>query len=197
LPEPSISGILLKSAALMKPTREQFEQMVLEQLDVLYRVALRLTHKSDQADDLVQEACYRAIRSWESFDLQTGGIRPWLIRILRNTFLSRLERETRQPVATDDVILENALVASNSLPQGNFAAISEQMDQELVRALDRLPEEYRTVMVLWALEEFSYQEIADALEIPLGTVMSRLHRARARLAEQLEGYAKREGIQRE
>jgi RNA polymerase sigma-70 factor, ECF subfamily len=181
----------------MKVSENEFERLVLEQLDVLYRVALRLSHRPDQADDLVQETCYRAIRSRDSFDLQTGGIRPWLVRILRNTFLTRIERERHQPALASDETLEGASIAPPPMPRGNLAALSEHMDQELVRALDALPEEYRSVMVLWALEDFSYQEIAEALEIPIGTVMSRLHRARAKLTHQLEEYAKREGIRRE
>lgn len=181
----------------MKLSRDEFEPKVLEQLDVLYRVALRLSRRPDQAEDLVQETCFRAIRSYESFDLQTGSMRPWLIRILRNTFLSKLEREKRQPAATDDLTLELASQAPQPIATGDFTSLSEGMDQELVRAMDTLPEEYRTVMVLWALEEFSYQEISEALEIPMGTVMSRLHRARGKLAQQLKEYARREGILRE
>jgi RNA polymerase sigma-70 factor (ECF subfamily) len=182
----------------MKVSREEFEQLAVEQLDTLYRLALRLTGKQADAEDLVQEAYYRAIRSWESFDLQQAGIRPWLVRILRNTFLTKAQRESRQPNAIDSEILE--ATAGSALPPDArpwSPELAEGMDEELVHAMESLPEEYRTTMVLWALEDFSYQEIAQALEIPIGTVMSRLHRARAKLAEKLAAYARREGIQRE
>lgn len=181
----------------MKPARDEFERLVLEQLDLLYRIGLRLTHRPEQAEDLVQEACYRAIRSRDHFDLQAGTIRPWLVRILRNTFLTRLARESRQPASADGQTLEFVAQVPETSPPGDFAHLAQHMDQELVRALDMLPEEYRTVMLLWAIEDFSYQEIADALEIPIGTVMSRLYRARTKLTQQLQEYARSEGILRE
>ncbi len=182
----------------MKIPRDQFEKLVLDQLDTLYRVALRLSHRHELAEDLVQDTCFRALRAYESFDMQPVGIRPWLIRILRNLFLTRVQREAKQPASRDQELLETA----PDRPPGHTAApwspqLAQSMDQELVAAMDRLPEQYRTVLVLWALEDFSYQEIADSLEIPIGTVMSRLFRARARLAADLQDYAKREGIKRE
>jgi RNA polymerase sigma-70 factor (ECF subfamily) len=182
----------------MQTNREEFERLVLEQLDFLYRVALRLARDSHQAEDLVQEACFRAIRSRESFQMSPGGIRPWLVQILRNAFLTRAGRESRQPRLAEDEALEAAAGPANDTAQSDFRLpVSEYMDQELARAVQTLPEEYRTVLMLWALEDFSYQEIADALKIPIGTVMSRLHRARAKLTEQLKDFAKREGIRRE
>lgn len=180
----------------MALSKDEFRQLIIEQLDTLYRVALRLTRNPDDAQDLVQEACYRAMRSQHTFKLTPGGMRPWLVRILRNSFLTKVGREIRQP----DAIPSENLELAPEKPSGagivppNF---TDYMDQELVRALDALPEEYRTVLVLWALEEFSYQEIADSLEIPIGTVMSRLYRARAKLTEALKEYARREGITRE
>ena len=177
----------------MKLPRDEFERLVLEQLDTLYRIALRLTRNPHRAHDLVQEACYRAIRSSETFDMPPAGMRPWLVRILRNTFLTGIQHESRQPEAASDQSLDLLSLGRNENPLLKLE-LSEQMDQELVRAMDGLPEEYRTVLVLWALEDFSYQEIADSLQIPMGTVMSRLHRARGRLARQLRAYALREGI---
>ena len=171
--------------------------MVLEQLDFLYRVALKLARDSHQAEDLVQEACFRAIRSRESFQMSPGGIRPWLVQILRNAFLTRATRESRQPRPAEDEALENAAGPVVDTPSDLNFKISEHMDQEVAKAVQALPEEYRTVLMLWALEDFSYQEIAQALNIPIGTVMSRLHRARSRLTKQLQDYAKREGIRRE
>ncbi len=180
----------------MAISQDQFRDLILEQLDTLYRVALRLTRNTDDAEDLVQEACYRAMRSEDTFKLTPSGIRPWLVRILRNTFLTRVARESKQPQATPTEALEMTPDAPS--PGAEIPAnYTEYMDQELVRAMDALPEEYRTVLVLWALEDFTYQEIADALEIPIGTVMSRLFRARARLTEALKEYAKRERIARE
>jgi RNA polymerase sigma-70 factor (ECF subfamily) len=179
----------------MKLERSQFEALALEHLDMLYRVARRMTRDTHLAEDLVQETYLRAFRSAGEFDLQAFGIRPWLIRILHNLHVSRGQRERRQPAALDEDQLVDAASASGEGPQP--ASTWDGMDQQLKRAFETLPEEYRTVMQLWAIEELSYKEIADALEIPLGTVMSRLHRARQRLSEQLKDFAVREGIIRE
>jgi RNA polymerase sigma-70 factor (ECF subfamily) len=182
----------------MKIPRDQFEKLASEQLDTLYRLALRLSGRVSEAEDLVQETYFRALRSHDSFDLQETGIRPWLVRILRNLFLTRVQREARQPASREQDILE----ATPDRPPANVAgpwsaALAQGMDEELVQAIEHLPEQYRTVMLLWALEDFSYQEIAEAMEIPIGTVMSRLHRARARLATRLQEYARSKGISRE
>src|SRR5829696_7383883 len=91
----------------MKPSSEQFEALALDQLDTLYRVANRLTRSPERAGDLVQETYLRAFRSREGFDLQEHGMRPWLLRILRNLHLSRAEREKRQPVAVDGEALDS------------------------------------------------------------------------------------------
>lgn len=179
----------------MKLERKQFEALALEHLDMLYRVAKRMTRDSHRAEDLVQETYLRAFRSAAEFDLQSFGIRPWLIRILHNLHVSKGQRERRQPVLIDDDQLVDSASTSGSGPQPS--STWDGMDQQLKRAFETLPEEYRTVMQLWAIEELSYKEISDALEIPLGTVMSRLHRARQRLSEQLKDFAVREGIIRE
>jgi RNA polymerase sigma-70 factor (ECF subfamily) len=177
----------------MKLSREQFEALALEQLDTLYRIAKRMTRDPHRAEDLVQETFVRALRSANDFQLQDFGIRPWLIRIMHNLNVSKGQREKRQPAAVEDEHLESAAVTNDPLPASTW----EGMDQQLKRAFDALPDEYQTAMHLWAIEELSYKEIADALEIPLGTVMSRLHRGRQRLSEQLKDFAVREGIIRE
>lgn len=182
----------------MKIAREQLETLILEQLDLLYRAALRLCRNAADAEDLVQETCVRALRAGERFDLQAAGIRPWLLRILRNLFLTRLQQSGRRGTPSGQDSLEFLPQRPATNQSGPWSSeIAQQLDGELARAVQALPEEYRSVLTLWALEDFSYAEIAEALEIPMGTVMSRLHRARARLAQQLEDYARREGIRRE
>jgi RNA polymerase sigma-70 factor (ECF subfamily) len=177
----------------MKIDRQQFEALALEHLDMLYRVARRMTRDVHRAEDLVQETFVRAFRSADDFDLQAYGIRPWLLRILHNLHVTKGQRERRQPSAIEDEQLETSALAPESSPGSTW----DGMDQQLKRAFESLPDEYQTVMQLWAIEELSYKEIADALDVPLGTVMSRLHRARQRLSEQLKDYATREGIIRE
>jgi len=177
----------------MKLDRSQFEVLAMEHLDLLHRLAKRMARDAHRAEDLVQETYLRAFRSADDFELQSYGIRPWLIRILHNLNVSGGQKDRRRPVSMADEHLETAAVAPEAMPMANW----EGMDQQLKRAFDALPEEYQVVMHLWAIEELSYKEIADSLDVPLGTVMSRLHRARARLSEQLKDYAKREGIIRE
>lgn len=176
----------------VKLTRPQFEELALEQMDLLYRLARKLTRDAQRADDLVQETYLRAINAWASFDLQQFGIRPWLVRILHNLHVTLGQRESRAPIAVDDGRLD-APDATAPVQTFDF----QQVDQELVTALDNLPDEYRSVLMLWAVDEFSYQEIAHALDIPLGTVMSRLHRARKRVTEELSEYARERRLIRE
>jgi RNA polymerase sigma-70 factor (ECF subfamily) len=181
----------------LKPSREQFEHLALEQLDLLYRIARRLTRDPVTAEDLVQETYMRALRARDSFDLQAHGIRPWLLRIMHNVHVSRSEREGRQPSAVEDAQLADHAARSVRATEPFDISTFQGMDQQLVKAIESLAPEYQVVLILWAVEEFSYKEIAEAVEIPIGTVMSRLHRARQRLSEQLREYAIREGIIRE
>jgi RNA polymerase sigma-70 factor (ECF subfamily) len=181
----------------LKPTAEQFEKLALEQLDLLYRIARRLTRNPTLAEDLVQETYVRALRARETFDLQAHGIRPWLLRIMHNVHVSRSEREGRQPSAVEDEQLEAAAGQHSRAAEPFDISTFQGMDQQLVKAIESLTEEYQVVLILWAVEELSYKEIAEAVGIPIGTVMSRLHRARQRLSEQLRAYAIREGIIRE
>jgi RNA polymerase sigma-70 factor (ECF subfamily) len=171
----------------------QFDQLALEQLDAMYRMARRLTRDPNKAEDLVQETFARALRSRDSFSLQEFGIKPWLLRIMYNLHLNRADREKKQPASAGDEALDLASsTAGDNLPidPSSFQA----MDEQLVNALEDLPEDYRTVMLLWAVEELSYKEIAAALDVPLGTVMSRLHRARQRLMVLLKDYATQQRI---
>jgi len=175
----------------MSLSAAQFESLAMEQMEVLYRVARRMARDAHAAEDLVQETYLRAFRSAESFQLDVAyGIRPWLIRIMYNLNVTRGQREMRQPKAMADEHLDAASIATPP-PSAQWL---EGMDDKLKRAFDGLGEEYRTVLHLWAIEEFSYKEIADSLGVPIGTVMSRLHRARSKLSEQLKEYAENEGM---
>jgi len=180
----------------MKLSPPEFEKLALEQIDMLYRIARRLTRDPGRAEDLVQETYLRALRGRDKFDLQQYGIRPWLLRIMHNLHVTRSEREAHQPASMEDEHLDTqALAPIDSLPLD--PASFEGMDEHLVKAIHQLPPEYQTVLILWAVDELAYKEIADALGVPIGTVMSRLHRARQKLSEQLRDYAIKEGIIRE
>ena len=109
----------------MKLPLDQFEKLALEQLDLLYRVARRLTHQADQAADLVQETFLRALRAHETFDLQEHGIRPWLVRIMQNLHFSRSAREKRQPISLETLPLEEARSGGSA---DSFASGSDKWD---------------------------------------------------------------------
>ena len=183
----------------MKLTRQQFEDQAVAEVDALHRLARRLTRDATRADDLVQETFARALKSWTKFEPQAFGIKPWLLRMMYNLHLNRADRERRQPVAMADEALaavpDDGADLTSELPidPADFQA----MDQELVRAIEGLPTDARVVLLLWAVEGFSYKEIAETTGVPIGTVMSRLHRARQRLAAELRPYAEAEGIVRE
>lgn len=176
--------------------RADFEKLALEQLDLLYRVARRLTRTGDEAADLVQETFLRALKGFHTFNLEPHGIRPWLVRVMQNLHFSRFTREKRQPVSLDALPLD---VTRDLHPELDMAAFEhrEGMDERLAGALEELPQDYQTVLLLWAVEDFSYKEIAESLEIPIGTVMSRLHRARQKLADALRSFATDERLIRE
>lgn len=152
---------------------------------MLYRIARRLTRNPDRAQDLVQETYVRALRAKEGFQLESFGMRPWLVRILQNLHFSKGARESRELASLEDAQLE--LAATSNAPPWSGDGF-DGMDQRLVHALEELPDDYKTVLLLWSLDELSYKEIAEACDIPIGTVMSRLHRARSRLAERLKDY---------
>jgi RNA polymerase sigma-70 factor (ECF subfamily) len=181
----------------MKLPREQFEALALEQLDLLYRVARRLTRDGNEAGDLVQDTFLRALKAYQTFDLQEHGIRPWLLRIMQNLHFSRATREKRQPVSTETAALESGRREGTADPYAFQPAGWDGMDERLARALQELPSDYQTVMLLWAVEDLSYKEIAESMDIPIGTVMSRLYRARQRLGELLHDFAVEERVIRE
>jgi RNA polymerase sigma-70 factor (ECF subfamily) len=197
-PAAAISRTLSKKLAMTSEGSEQFEKLALDQMDTLYRVARRLTRDPERANDLVQETYLRAFRAKESFELKDYGIRPWLLRIMQNLHFSRSDRERRQPVAVEDASLEAAdLDAMPEQPGVPLPINIEDLDDRLVKALDALPVDYQIVLLMWAVDDLTYKEIAHTLDIPIGTVMSRLHRARQKLGEQLRDYARSEGVIRE
>jgi RNA polymerase sigma factor (sigma-70 family) len=160
-----------------------FEQAVLPHLDAAYNLARWLTRNDHDAEDVAQEACLRAMRFFDGF--RGGSVRPWLLTIVRNTYLTWLQKSKVKEMAP----LENDVESDASNPE---ELLIERVDgQSLRQALDALPAEYREVIVLRELEELSYKEIAEIAGIPIGTVMSRLARARRRLQESvLQGSGK-------
>jgi RNA polymerase sigma-70 factor (ECF subfamily) len=170
----------------MNLSHDDFSALALAELDAVDRVARSLTRNSAEADDLVQETYLRALRAREQFQLKSWGIRPWLLRILHNTYVNRAKRERRGPMAMESEVLESAAIspppAPPPAPPGSFD------DDELKAAMDQLSPDLRTILILWAVDELSYKEMADVLDVPIGTVMSRIHRARQRLYDLMPGH---------
>ena len=167
----------------MKISEEEFLRLALAQMDAVDRMARSLTRNRTEADDLVQETFLRAFKARETFDLKAFGIGPWMLRILHNLYISRVRREQKQPKAVEAYELEDAAGGSSDpIPS------LELTDDRLEAALEQLTPDLRSILILWAVDELSYKEIAAVLEVPIGTVMSRLHRARRRLGQLLADH---------
>lgn len=170
---------------------QQFRALALAELPVVYRLAMHLARNAPDADDLVQETYARALKSQDTFKMGETGVRPWLLKILHNIFLTKIKRSRLEPVATDfsndlaEKRDEDASLSAQALADLDW----EQIDERLKRAIQELPETYRTVFLLSSVEGLKYREVADVLEMPIGTVMSRLYRARTMLLEQLQDLA--------
>ena|SRR5688572_17748001 len=155
-----------------------FEEAVLPHLDAAYNLARWLTHNEKDAEDVVQEACLRAIRHFSSF--RGGDGRPWLLAIVRNTFYTWI-KHNRLPEA--ETIFDEIHPEPQDIDDPETLLLRETDKQAVRSALLSLPAEFREVIILREFEELSYKEIADVVQIPCGTVMSRLARARRRLAQ--------------
>jgi RNA polymerase sigma-70 factor (ECF subfamily) len=184
--EPESTGRRIASEAR---DRVRFEEEALEFADQVYRVARRLVGTREEAEDLVQETYARAFRSWRSFTPGTN-LRAWLLRILTNLNIDRGRRAQRtpdlQPLEEGDYYLANKLAESAGEQALEQERVVEQLSQDtVVGALSSLPHDFRDVVVLVDIGEFSYADAAQILDIPIGTVMSRLHRGRRLLKQQL------------
>lgn len=178
---------------------DDFEQQALSQLPALLALARRLVRNQAEAEDLVQETLLKAFRARGQYERGTH-LKAWLFKILKNTFINRYHRGQleRSLVAgpTADPIADGwmSVATMRSLRDGEANALRPELREHLVRALDRIPEEFRIVVLLADVEELSYREIADTLDCPIGTVMSRLHRGRRLLRTHLWEFARDLGV---
>ena len=172
--------------------RVRFEEEALELADQVYRVARHLVGSKEEAEDLVQETYARAFRSWRSFQPGTN-LRAWLLRILTNLNIDRGRRVQRtpdaQPLEEGDYFLYNKLEESAGRPLEEEQVVERLSQHDVVAALSAVPHDFRDVLVLVDIGDFTYQDAAQILDIPIGTVMSRLHRARRILKQEMAGKA--------
>jgi len=177
----------------------QFQAQAMGHLDELYGAALRMTRNPTQAEDLVQEAVLRAWKNWDRFR-QGTNCRAWMFRILVNTFINgyrrkRTEREFQESKSRGTVADKHQLRWNNEVwsdPETSY--MHRSLSPTVQDALDKLKPDFRTVVVLADLQDFAYKEIAEIIGCPIGTVMSRLFRARRALREMLEDHARASGL---
>jgi RNA polymerase sigma-70 factor, ECF subfamily len=173
-----------------------FEKEALPHMNALYNFALRMTGDADDADDLVQETYLKAFRFFDKFEKGTNA-KAWLFRILKNSYINEYRKVKKEPNKVDYDDIENfyeniksADVKSNHMVEDVF---NNLLDDEISSAISSLPEDFRTVIILSDIEGFTYEEIADFVDCPIGTVRSRLHRARKMLYVRLHKYAQEKG----
>lgn len=175
-----------------KKLNEEFEREAVPHMDSLYNFALKMTGDSDDASDLLQETYLKAFRFWDKFEKGTN-CKAWLFRIMRNTYINTYRKNTKEPDKVDYEEIENFY--ENIKPSSTDSAHLEKdiydnlLDDELSEAISSLPEDFRTVVILCDIEGYTYDEIADFVDVPVGTVRSRLHRARKMLFTKLYKYA--------
>jgi len=190
----------------MQPAREkraEFERQALVHTDALFGAAYRLTRNPRDAEDLVQDSLLRAYRFWDSFE-QDSNCKAWLLRIVTNTFINEYQRKKRSREVLDaataeqdatDGVLVHAESTERQSPERTL--LDRSVSDDVQRALDALPDDFRTAVVLCDVQGLSYKEIAEIMQTPVGTVMSRLFRGRKLLAAALREFAMSQGYVRE
>jgi len=180
----------------LKERYADFEREAIPHMNALYNFAYRMTGDKDDADDLVQETYLKAYRFFDKFEKGTN-CKAWLFRIMKNSFINDYRKLIKEPNKVDYEDVQNfyETIKSDEVVYNHYQedAFSNSLDDEITKAISELPEDFRTVIILSDIEGFTYEERADFVDIPVGTVRSRLHRARKMLYSQLYNYAKDKG----
>jgi len=176
--------------------QNEFESVTMQHQPALYNYALKIATNPDDASDLVQETYYKAYKNYHQFENGTNS-KAWMFMILKNTFINNYRKTKREPVKIDygeiEDIYENLKSDQTENNNLDLDFYNDLLDDELSDALSKLPAKMKDVFLLCDLEGYSYEEIAELVNVPIGTVRSRLHRARKILQEELFGYAKVNG----
>jgi RNA polymerase sigma-70 factor, ECF subfamily len=179
-----------------------FEAAAMPFVDALYNTAYRMTRNAEDAQDLVQETYLKAYRYYDKFEEGTN-FKAWLFKIMKNTFINNYRKKQQMPVHSDFADIEESFetqVAEDAVRQiknPEQELLENVLDQDVQQAMDKLPPDYRMVVLLADLEGFSYKEIAEILEVPVGTVMSRLYRGRRLMEASMLEFAREHGYLRE
>lgn len=171
--------------------KERFERLAEESFPSVFGTALRLTHDREEAQDLAQEAIIRAYEAFDRFDGR--NFKAWILRILTNLYINKYRRRQRSGTTSslDEELAAEPMAQLDQMP--DRLVFDEMMGSEVEAALGRVPPDFRTAVLLSDVEGLSYEEIADATEVPIGTVRSRIARGRAILRRELERFAREEG----
>ena len=175
---------------------KEFEKEALPHMNSLHNFALRMTGDIDDANDLVQETFLKAFRFFNKFEKGTN-CKAWLFRIMKNSYINEYRKNTKEPDKVDYDDIQNFYenIKSSEIREKHYEedVFSRLMDDDIADSITKLPEDFRTVIILSDIEGFTYEEIADFVDCPVGTVRSRLHRARRMLYAQLYDYAAQKG----
>jgi RNA polymerase sigma-70 factor, ECF subfamily len=177
--------------SIIEDKKREFEVLALQYMDSFYSAALRMTRNETEAEDLVQDAYLRAFLFFDKFEKGTN-FKAWLFKIIRNVYINKYRKASKAPQMMDAMDAEASGSLSVTETPENFI-FDRLLDDDVTKALDSLPDDFRLTLILSDLEGFSYKEIADILDCPIGTVMSRLHRGRRLLRQNLYEYAKNHG----
>lgn len=169
-----------------------YQEQFVPYADALYRFALKLVADTDEAKDLLQETFLKAYRFFDYYEIGTNA-KAWLFRILKNTFINDYRKKSKQPHKVDYKEVEEYYKEEAAAVDLRNKSVQDAIGDEVANAVNELPVEFRTIIILCDLEEFTYEEMAKILDIPIGTVRSRLHRARNMLKIKLKEYASKKG----
>jgi len=176
--------------------QQDFNEEIIPHLDALYNFGLRLTSDPNDAEDLVQDTIVKAYRFFSSYEKGTNA-KAWLFRILKNSYINNYRKKSKKPqeVDYDEVASFYETIRADRTETSDLEdkMFRELIDDDLSNALEKIPEDFRTVVLLCDVEDFTYEEIANMLDVPIGTIRSRLHRGRNLLKAQLMEYASNRG----
>src|SRR6056297_2266545 len=177
--------------------QDDFNEEIIPHLDALYNFGLRLTSDPNDAEDLVQDTIVKAYRFFDSYEKGTNA-KAWLFRILKNSYINNYRKQSKQPnqVDYDEVSSFYETIRADRTDTSDLEdrMFRELIDDDISNALEELPEDFRTVVLLCDVEGFTYEEIANMLDVPIGTIRSRLHRGRNLLKAELMDYAEKRGF---